>query len=228
MLAVTPIHRLKLMPPVLTLGPLSMPTYTGLLTLTIGLAALIGWRLWGGPGRTWAAICLVTLIGGVLGGRLAHVLGHWDYFQNALGEAIRVNGGGIDWWGAVLGGIAGAALGARLCRTPFLPVLDALTPALPLLALAGSVGCSAVACAYGKEIPTLAGVSGWVAAELPDVYGLPAPRYQTQLWMALWSLGLLALTGLLFWRGWLRRGRFWLVLALLTLGMALIGPFRAA
>jgi len=216
------------MPPVLTFGSLSMSTYTAALTVAIGLSALAGWRLWGGPGRTWCFICLFTLLGGVLGGRLAHVINHWDYFQFALDEALRVNGGGLDWAGAALGGIAGAALTARALRTPIAPVLDALTPALALLALAGSVGCAAAACAYGREIPTLAGISPLVAAELPDVYGLLAPRYQTQWWQALWSLALLGWVALLFWRGWLRRWRFWITLGLLALGMLLIGTWRAA
>lgn len=216
------------MPPVLILGPVGLPTYPAALTLAIGVAALLGWRLWGGPARVWCTIALFVLVGAVLGGRLAHVLNHWDYFQNALSEAVRVNGGGLDWFGAALGGIAGAALAARLLATPLAPVLDALTPALPLLALAGSIGCAAAACAYGREIPSLAHVSPLVAAELPDVYGLLAPRYQTQLWQALWALALLGVVTVLFWRGWLRRWRFWLTLGLLTGGMLLIGPFRAA
>ena len=215
------------MTPMLTLGTLSMPTYTAALTLAIGLSALAGWRLWGGPGRSWCWICLFTLFGGVLGGRLAHVIHHWDYFQFALDEALRINGGGLDWAGAALGGLAGAALTARALRTPIAPVLDALTPALPLLALGASLGCAVVACAYGREIPTLAGISPLVAAELPDVYGLAAPRYQTQAWQALWSLALLAWVGLVFWRGWLRRWRFWITLGLLALGMLLIAPYRA-
>jgi len=74
--------------------------------------------------------------------------------------------------------------------------------------------------------PDVGGVSPLVAAELPDVYGIPAPRYQTQLWAALWALGLLALVALLVWRGWPRRGRFWIALALLAAGMAVIGLYR--
>ncbi len=216
------------MQPTLSFGPLSMPTYTAALSAAIAISALAGWRLWGGPARAWGIICLTVLVGGVLGGRAAHVLANWGYFQAALGEALRVNGGGLGWWGAVAGGIAGAALAARLLHTSLARILDALTPALPLLALAGSLGCYAATCAYGAEIPTLAGVSPLIAAELPDIYGLFAPRYQTQLWMAAWALGLLVFVGLCFWRGWLIRWRFWLTLALLTLGMAVIGLYRAA
>lgn len=214
------------MPPILTVGPLEMPTYRAALTLALGLSALTGWRLWGGPGRTWWTICVAALVGGVLGGRLAHVLDHWDYFQSALGEAVQVIGGGLDWWGAILGGIAGTLLAARVLRAPAGPVLDALTPALPLLMLAGSVGCAAAACAVGREIPTLAGVSPLIAAELPDVYGLSAPRYQTQLWQSIWALGLLAWVALVYGRGWLRRWRFRVTLVLVSAGMLLAGLFR--
>jgi phosphatidylglycerol:prolipoprotein diacylglycerol transferase len=216
------------MPPVIVFGPLTIATYTAALSVALAVSALIGWRLWPGAPRAWWTICVFALAGGVLGGRLAHIVAHWDYFQNALGEALRVNGGGLDWWGAALGGIAGVGLAARLLHVPAGPALDALTPALPLLMLAGSVGCAAAACAYGREILTLAGVSPLVAAELPDVYGLFAPRYQTQLWQAGWALALLVWVALIFWRGWLRRWRFWVTLGLLTLGMLLIRPFRMA
>lgn len=215
------------MQPVISLGPLSMSSYTAALTAAIGLSVCMGWRLWRGPARTWGWISLCVLVGAVLGGRIAHVLAHWDYFQNAFDEALRLNGGGLDWWGAVLGGIGGAVLASRLLRTPLVRILDALTPALPLLMLAGALGCYAATCAYGAEIPVLAGVSPLMAVELPDVYGLLAPRYQTQLWTAGWALLLLALTGLCYWRGWFRRWRFWLALALLTLGMVIIGRYRA-
>lgn len=215
------------MQPVINFGPLSMSSYTAALTMAIGLSALIGWRLWPGPTRAWGIICLSALAGGVLGGRAAHVLAHWDYFQYAFGEALRVDGGGLDWWGAALGGIGGAALASRWLCTSLPQILDALTPALPLLMLAGALGCYAATCAYGAEIPTLAGVPPLIAAELPDVYGLLAPRYQTQLWIAGWSLLLLALTGMCFWRGWFARWRFWMALALLALGMAIIGRYRA-
>jgi len=39
---------------------------------------------------------LLVLAGGVLGGRALHVLANWAYFQNAFGEALRLNGGGLD------------------------------------------------------------------------------------------------------------------------------------
>jgi phosphatidylglycerol:prolipoprotein diacylglycerol transferase len=215
------------MQPVISLGPWALPSYSTALIAAIALSALVGWRLWRGPARAWTLICVAVLAGGVLGGRMAHVLAHWGYFQFAPGEALRLDGGGLDWWGAALGGLGGAALAARVQRRKLAPILDALTPALPLLALAGSLGCWAATCAYGAEVPTLAGVSTLVAAELPDVYGLVAPRYQTQLWMAGWSLLLLGLVGVWFWRGWLARWRFWLALALVALGMAIIGPYRA-
>jgi prolipoprotein diacylglyceryltransferase len=216
------------MQPVISLGPWTLPSYPAGLTVVIALSALVGWRLWGGPARAWTLICVAVLAGGVLGGRATHVIAHWGYFQAALGEALRLDGGGLDWWGAALGGIGGAVLAARIQRRPVAPILDALTPALPLLMLAGSLGCYAATCAYGAEIATLAGVSPLIAAELPDVYGFFAPRYQTQLWMAAWAVLLLGLVGVCFWKGWLARRRFWLALALLTAGMALAGLYRAA
>ena len=64
-------------------------------------------------------------------------------------------------------------------------------------------------------------------AELPDIYAIHAPRYNTPLMGLLLALAALLLTGLLFRRGWLRGRRFWLTLLLLAAGTFLIGFLRA-
>src|SRR5690606_38377072 len=82
-------------------------------------------------------------------------------------------------------------------------------------------------CGFGAEVNTLANYPPLVVAELPDVYGIPAPRYNTQLFGLVLALLALGLTIWLFRRGLLVGRRFWLVLALLSAGMFAIGFFRA-
>jgi phosphatidylglycerol:prolipoprotein diacylglycerol transferase len=171
-------------------------------------------------------LALGTLVGALLGARLFHVLLHWSYFADNLGEALRLNAGGLDWHGALFGGLTGLWVLTRWRKTAFRAAVDALTPALPLLALAAWLGCAPAACAYGAEVDTLAYYSPLVASETRDIFGIVAPRYNTQFFGVTLALLLLLISGFLIWRNWLYGCRFWLVLALLSLGMFVIGFYR--
>lgn len=214
------------MPSEIILGPFAARTFSLLLALAIVLAiGLFVFRRGGRAGESMD-MALVMLVSALLGARLFHVLLHWNYFADNLSEALRLNAGGLDWHGAVLGGLLGLWVTARWHKVSFRAALDSLTLALPLMTLAAWVGCAAAACAYGAEVDTLAYYSPLVASETRDIFGIVAPRYNTQLFGIALALFLLLVTGLLFWRGWLYGRRFWLVLALLSLGMFIIGFYR--
>lgn len=210
-----------------TIGPLQLQTFT--LALALAVAAGIGWSAYQLPNQRGAVVdaCLGALAGGVIGARLVHVLLNWSYFAYNTSEIWRLRSGGLDWHGALLGGLIGLWVICRWRRLEFARLLDMLTPALPLLALAGWWGCRAANCGFGAEVNTLANYPPLVVAELPDVYGIPAPRYNTQLFGLVLALLALGLTIWLFRRGLLVGRRFWLVLALLSAGMFAIGFFRA-
>ena len=208
-------------------GPLRLQTYT--LALALAVLASISMSVYRTQARRGAIIdaCLGALVVGVVGARVGHVLLNWEYFAYNSREIVRIQSGGLDWHGALLGGLLGLFVVARWRRVALLPLLDALTPALPLLALAAWWGCLEANCAFGVEVDTLANYPPLLVAERPDVYGIPAPRYNTQLFGLILAVIVLALVGVLLWRGWLPVRRFWLVLALLSLGMFGIGFFRA-
>ena len=217
------------MPDVMTrIGPLVAPTFT----VFLALGAVVTWAvaLWRArtsaqPGQI-ADVCLGALIGAAAGGRLSHVALYWSYFATHTDEALRLSAGGIDWHGAVIGGLIGLLIVARWRHVPASRLLDALSPALPLLALAGWYGCWAAACGYGAEVDTLARYPSWAVAESGDVYGIVAPRYNTQVFgLALGAATLVIAAALT--RMQARRGlRFWIVLALLSAGMTGIGSVR--
>jgi len=201
----------------------------------IGLAALVSaivsyrvYRTTYGalPAARWADVCLLALVFGVAGGRLAHVLLNQTYFADHLAEALDPRYGGLHWSGALIGAFLGVVIAARWRKLPLLRVLDALAPALPLIGLAAWTACIGGRCGYGAEIPTLAYTSPLIAAELPDVYGILAPRFQTRLWGQLWSLGLLVLWGIVYWRQWLIGRRFWVILALMLVGLVFISGYQ--
>lgn len=221
-----------------TIGPWTFPTFNLVLTLAILVSAGLGLRRLTRPGAV-ADVYLAALVGGVVGARLFHVLLDWDYFAANLSEAFVLSLGGLDWHGAVLGGLAGLYSGgwvhmqfaARRGLSPtrayrFADLLDTLTPALPLISLAAWWGCLAASCSYGAQVDNLSSYPALAVSETADVYGIAAPRYNTQLFGMLLSLAVLLWVGLLFWRGWLRQRRFWLTLALLSAGLFVIGFFR--
>lgn len=180
---------------------------------------------------TWFDAVLMMLAAGLVFGRIGFVMGAWDYFQIHLDQAWQLWRGGFSYHGALLGGVAALATWtwwrSAVLRIPYSVLwgryLGLFAPGFALLVAFGWAGCWLDGCAYGRET-TL----GWLAADLPDTYGVYAVRYQTQVGGLLTGLVALALPwGLLRWLrvdnpGWL----FGLTLLLVSLGHLLVGLGR--
>ncbi len=209
------------------IGPWQVQTFSLALALAILLSAAVALRH--RPGRPGAVldVCLLALATGLLAARSGHILLHAAHFAAVPSDILRLGSGGLEWHSALAGALGGLWLGARWRRIEARELLDALTPALALLALGAWRGCMAAGCGYGREVDTLANHSPLLVAELPDVYAIYAPRYNTPLMGLLLALAALLLAGMLYRRGWLPGRRFWLTLLLLAAGMFLIGFLRA-
>lgn len=196
-----------------------------ILAITMSLGASLYARR--GMRAALADVYLGILVGAIIGARAGHILLNAAYFADHWAETLRVNAGGLDWHGAVIGGLIGLLLAARRCRVDYRLILADLALALPLLAGFTWWGCLYANCGYGAEVDTLARYPALLVAELPDVYGLPAPRYNTQL------MGMVIAALLLLWVLIMRRragpnkAHFWPALALLSLAMFAIGFLRA-
>lgn len=172
-------------------------------------------------------VLLLAFASGLALARVEHVLLNWAYFADNTAEFLTLQVGGLGWHGGLLGALLALWLGwrfrLRATNSRFTGVLDRLTPALPPLMMAAWVGCAPVGCAYGYEVSTLADYPALIAAELPDIFGVVAPRLNTPLFGLTWAAIVLCVV----W--WTRRatGRFWLALALVGLGMFAIGFARA-
>lgn len=208
----------------------TVPTYPFFLSLgLLAAAGIAAYRLRRDtPASRVVDVCLAGLVCGVAGARLSYVLLNMDYYAIAahVGEITRLSAGGLNWHGAVYGGLLGIVVMARLRRVSLSPLLDALALGLPLIGLAGWSACGALACAYGAEVDNLANYPSLVVAELSDIFGLTLPRYNTQQLGAVLALIVFALAVVLTWRGWLVKRRFWVVLAAFSAGMFGIGYLR--
>jgi phosphatidylglycerol:prolipoprotein diacylglycerol transferase len=174
----------------------------------------------------WVDAGLGALVGGIVGGRLGHVAIHWQYFAEHPEGIVKVWQGGLDWHGAVLGGLLALLLVCRVRGVGFRQISDALAFILPMGAALANTGCLMVSCGHGREVASLADYHPPIALELPDLYGVVAPRLASQLYGVVLSLLLIGVAGLLAWRITQVGVRFWLVLALLALGTFGIGFTR--
>jgi prolipoprotein diacylglyceryltransferase len=139
-------------------------------------------------GAFWATLC------GVLGARAGYVLANGTYFAAHIAEAFDLRAGGLSWHGALVGGTLGTAVwylvrqrSAR--RLPGAHVLcDCVAPGLALCAAWAWLGCLLAGAGYGLAAEGTARAADWLAAELPDIYGVREMRYLTQPLMIAWSL----------------------------------------
>jgi phosphatidylglycerol:prolipoprotein diacylglycerol transferase len=192
-----------MLPTLLTIGKLNIPTYTVLLDLGLllglVLAYLEGKRVL--PDGTAALdLGLWAVIGGIVGGRIGFVAANWSAFSEDWIRALRIWEGGLSFHGAFLGGLLVMFLFAELHREgpgtlSFWQLADVVTPGLALGITFGWAACLMGGCAYGAI------GEGFGYVLLPDIYGVQAPRFATQVMGLAFSL-------VLFIGFWLLRKRW--------------------
>ncbi len=135
-----------------------------------------------------------ALLGGVMGGRVGYVAANWAYYADHLDKALNVREGGLSWHGALFGACAAIALW-YVVRGHYRPplsdwrdLMDAIAPGVALGGTFGWLGSLLTGSAYGAEASGYAPPLSWLAADLPDIYGVDAVRFITQPLMIVWCL----------------------------------------
>lgn len=95
-------------------------------------------------------VALTALIAGLSGGRLAYVLLRWDLFRNNPIEILRLDHGGLVFFGGLAAGMLGGVWAIRRAGMPAARTVDLLIPPLALAHAFGRVGCFLNGCCYGK------------------------------------------------------------------------------
>jgi phosphatidylglycerol---prolipoprotein diacylglyceryl transferase len=211
------------------IGSISIRTYSLILDLAVLLTlAVLAWQGHRRDSRStaWLDAGLGALVGGIVLGRAGHVAVYWGYYSHHLDQLIQLSRGGLDWHTAVLGAMLGLALGCRWRGVSFRDLTDVLALVLPLGAMLTYTGCLMTSCGHGYEVESLAGYPPLVVMELPDLFGVVAPRLASQLYGIAWSAVVLILTFTLIRRIERPGVRLWIVLALLALGAFAIGFTR--
>lgn len=169
-------------------------------------------------------IAIATLIGGVVGARIYYVIYAWDYFAANPLQIVRIDQGGLVFYGGVAGGTAGALFFTYLKELPMRRTADLFAGLLPLGHAFGRVGCFLNGCCYGKVThswvgmrfpPESAAYADMVRRGLLDKTAvLTPPLHPTQLYATGYNL---LIFGVLSWLLWNRRREgdvVWFYLAL--------------
>ena len=97
-------------------------------------------------------------IGGLVGARAFFVIQYRDRFDNFL-DIFKIWQGGIVFYGSLIGGTLALLLFWYVKRFPFLPMADAIAPALCIGLAIGRFGCFLNGCCYGDRCDLPWGVS---------------------------------------------------------------------
>ena len=89
-------------------------------------------------------------IGGLLGARMFFVIQYRERFTNFL-DIFKIWEGGIVFYGSLIGGAIALLLFWYINRFPFLPMADAIAPAICVGLVFGRFGCFLNGCCYGDR-----------------------------------------------------------------------------
>ncbi len=186
------------MHPTLDLYFFDLPVYTALVLLGALGGLATAYLYWRARSRRAARLnqffdaALIVFSAGALGARAYHVALHWEYYAARPDEIAHLELGGLAMRGALIAGGVALAFYARLGKIEPRKLFDAAALGLAIGQAIGWAGALAQGANYGVVSDSR------LAQDLPDLYGLTAPRFPLQLaeiiLFALVFLGLLALT----------------------------------
>jgi phosphatidylglycerol:prolipoprotein diacylglycerol transferase len=115
----------------------------------------------------WIMVC------GILGARVAYVLANLEIYQGNLLELVRIDRGGLVYYGGFLGATLGVMVLARLRGQPLWSFGDYVITSVPLGHGLGRMGCFLNGCCFGtpSELP-------W-AVFVENQHRHPTPLYET-------------------------------------------------
>ena len=113
---------------------------------------MTAWRARKGHLNPQYAFDLATwlFLGGIMGARAFFVIQYRDKFHSVL-DIFKIWEGGIVFYGSLIGGALALVVFWAVKRFPFLPMADAIAPALCIGLAIGRFGCFLNGCCYGDR-----------------------------------------------------------------------------
>ncbi len=145
------------------IGPFTLRAFG----LCMALGFLIGWQaaVWlcrrtGQDADRLTSLLTWLMLSAVLGARAAYVLEHWTAeFANQPLAVLRVDQGGLMFYGGLIAAALTLLLYARLQRRHLFEVTDLVLAVVPIGHAFGRLGCFMHGCCYGKITQSCAGVT---------------------------------------------------------------------
>jgi phosphatidylglycerol---prolipoprotein diacylglyceryl transferase len=139
-------------PHLFSLGPIHVHAYGFMMAMGFA-AGLLHW-IWLGRARGYSrATCtdlmILVMVSGILGGRLAFVFENLDRFLARPQEIVRLDQGGLVFYGGLVLSAFAVLLFARRRKLAFIPLVDFTLTAVPLSHAFGRIGCFLNSCCYG-------------------------------------------------------------------------------
>ncbi len=187
---------------------LGHPVYWYGILVALGfVAALTHWSATaqrvGMPKGVASDLAFIVMFGGILGARALYVAADWAYFSANPIEIIRIDRGGLVFYGGFLAAAIAVVVMARIRDIPVLKLGDFTVSALPLGHAFGRIGCLLNGCCYGST------------CDLPwAVHTAGAMRHPVQAYEALFNL----LLYLVLLRVLLKGGRNGWIIAIYLIG----------
>ena len=142
---------------------------------------------------------LYAFIGAIIGSKLLYLLTsvevywvpHWSFWDNIKYWLLLIFGGGLVFYGGLIGALLGALRYVLHFKTPISAMLDLGFVGVPLFHAFGRVGCFMAGCCYGVEY------HGALAVTFPesnigkapaDVELLPVQLAEALLNLVLWAV----------------------------------------
>ncbi len=168
----------------------SRPIYWyGVMVAASFLITVVHWswlaRREGRPEGFGSELGFWIMLSGILGARVAYIVANLDYFMTTPWEMVRIDKGGLIWYGGFLGASLALIIFARRNKEPLMKLADFTISGVPLGHAIGRIGCFLNGCCYGT--PTH---GSWA------VYTADAWRYPVQLYEAVFNL---LVYGILLW-----------------------------
>lgn len=178
----------------LQLGPLELRAYGVAIAVGIVTAVVIAQRRWaqrGGDPGDISALATWSVIAGLLGARLYHVITDFDRFRGRWWHVVAVWEGGLGIPGGLLAGVLTGVWLARRRGLPAGELLDVVAPAIPVAQAIGRLGNW-----FNQELfggPTDLPWGLRIDPEhRPASYSAVTTFHPTFLYEALWNLALAA------------------------------------
>ena len=176
----------------------TLPWYSVLIVAGVCLALLIAGReekRLGLPTDSVVDLALWVIPAGIIGARAYYVVFAWETFRQNPVSVLYIWQGGLAIYGAVLGGLAAAALFSRVKRLPLRRLTDMIVPGLLLAQAIGRWGNFFNMEAYGLPVTSPAWQFFPAAVLIPGAQG-DTWHMATFFYESLWNaLGFLVLMG---------------------------------